>query len=167
MNLRTLALSASILILSGGVANAQPMPPPGAHAGPHGAMDHADPAAMAKRHADKLRATLQLTAAQEPALAALMASMQPPEGGMAKMRADRQAMDGLSTPQRLDQMLAKMDERRAAMAQHVAAVKRFYAQLTPSQQKAFDAMHQGHERPMGGAMGAHRMKDHMGPGRAG
>jgi TRAP-type C4-dicarboxylate transport system substrate-binding protein len=37
-------------------------------------------------------------------------------------------------------MLARADERHTRMVAHVAAVKQFYAQLSPSQQKAFDAM---------------------------
>lgn len=166
MNLKPLALGATLFCLAAGAATAQPMPGPGAMPGPHGAMGHGDPAAMAKQHADKLRATLQLTPAQEPALAALLASMKPPEGGMEKMHADHQAMAAMTTPQRLDQMLAKMDEHRAAMVQHVAAVKRFYAQLTASQQKAFDAMHAGGEGAMGHRMGGKPMQGHM-PGHPG
>ena len=164
MNFKPFALGASLLLMSATTAIAEP--PPGAMAGPHGAMAHADPAAMAKHHADKLRATLQLTPAQEPALAALMASMKPPSGEMAKMHGDHAAMAAMTTPQRLDQMLVKMDQHRAAMVDHIAAVKRFYAQLTPSQQKAFDAMHEGHGGGMEHRMGAHRMMGHM-PGHPG
>jgi periplasmic protein CpxP/Spy len=166
MHIRQLAIGAIGLLLLGGTATAQPMPPPGAMAGPHGGMRHGDPAAMAKHHADKLRAALQLTPAQEPALAALVASMKPPEGGRAKMHGDRQAMAALTTPQRLDMMLVKMDERRARMVEHTVAVKRFYAQLTPSQQKAFDALRPEHEGRMGG--GRHGPMGHgMGPGQPG
>ena len=34
-----------------------------------------------------------------------------------------------------------MDKHRAMFDRHAAALKRFYAQLTPTQQKAFDALH--------------------------
>jgi hypothetical protein len=56
-------------------------------------------------------------------------------------------------------MRAAMSERQAKFDQHAAAVKRFYAQLTPAQQKAFDAMRPmgGHRGGMGGGMGGHRM----------
>jgi hypothetical protein len=58
-------------------------------------------------------------------------------------------------------MRAAMGERQAKFEQHAAAVKRFYAQLTPSQQKAFDAMRPmgGHRGGMGGmgGMRGHRM----------
>lgn len=157
MKLKPFALSAAFLLLTAGTVIAQPTPPPGDMPGQHGAMADHDPAAMAKQHADKLRTALQLTPAQEPALNALMASMKPPAGSMEKRQADRQAMANLSTPQRLDQMLAKMDQHRARMVEHAAAVKRFYAQLTPSQQKAFDAMHADGRGRMGNHMGGHRM----------
>ena len=39
-----------------------------------------------------------------------------------------------------DKAMAMMNEHLEVMKQHVAAVKTFYAQLSPSQQKAFDAL---------------------------
>jgi hypothetical protein len=44
----------------------------------------------------------------------------------------------LSAPDRLDHKLAMMKNRQQAMESHVQAVKVFYAQLTPAQQKIFD-----------------------------
>ncbi|HEX5378809.1 MAG TPA: Spy/CpxP family protein refolding chaperone [Phenylobacterium sp.] len=173
--LRPLVLSASILILgAAGVAQAQPAsPPPGAmsgvrDAGPHGKMgggmghERHDPAAMATH----LRAALQLTPAQEPALNAFVAAMKPPEGMRDQRRMERGEMATMTTPQRLDRMKARMDDHRARFEQHAAAVKRFYAQLTPAQQKAFDTLHAGHRgghgmggRGMGGPGMGHGM-DH-------
>jgi protein CpxP len=174
MNLvRPLCLSASILILGAcGAATAQPAPPPppghdmmgSMHDMGKGGMGH-DPAAMAQRHADKLRAALQLTPAQEPALRAFLAEMRPPEGmggkmGMGeRMKGMHEEMASLTTPQRLDRMQERMDKHRAMFDRHAAAVKRFYAQLTPAQQKAFDAMpmmgHMDH-----GRRGGHGGMDH-------
>lgn len=119
-----------------------------------------DPAARAAHMAQHLRDALQLQPSQEPALDALLASMKPPEGGPGGMMHhdhDMGADAGLTTPQRLDKMLARMDEMHARFAQHAAAVKAFYAQLSPSQQKAFDAMA---PMMMMHGMGHH----HMGPG---
>lgn len=167
MNLRPMALGATIFMLTSGAAIAQPMPPgPGMMSGGHHmAQERPDPATIAKNHADHLRAALQLTPAQEPALAALIASMKPPADHMDGMEGGHDAMSKLTTPQRLDKMLAKMDEHRAAMVDHVAAIKRFYAQLTPSQQKAFDTMHNDHRGPMMG--GGHKgMRGPMGQGMA-
>jgi Spy/CpxP family protein refolding chaperone len=134
---------------------AQPAPgaPPAA---PAGAMKRQhDPA----QRAERLRAALQLRADQEPALQAFLGSMQP-QGDRAQIRAERQAAAGLTTPQRLDRAAAKMAQRQQAFARHADATKRFYAALSPAQQKAFDAMH-----PQG--MGGKGMKrgGRMGMGR--
>lgn len=62
----------------------------------------------------------------------------------------------LTTPQRLDRMVQHMTERdrqrEAEVQAHADAVKRFYAALTPGQQKAFDALHHGGMGHMGGMM---------------
>ena len=75
---------------------------------------------------------------------------------------DRKAMraefDKLSTPERLDRMQAMADKRHARMAERAEAIKALYAQLTPEQQKVFDA-----EAMPGGHHGGHRF--HRRPGR--
>lgn len=98
-----------------------------------------DPAAMAARRADHLRAALQLRPEQEAALKAYIDARQP------KPRADRgerKTFAAMTTPQRLDARRVMMTERLAAFDQRAAATKRFYAQLNPSQQKAFDVLQQ-------------------------
>jgi len=166
-SLRVTALSATILAVGGaGVAIAQaPAPKPGAMGEHH--MPH-DPAAMMQRHAQHLRDALQLTPAQEPALQALLTSMKPPEGGRDHMKRDHAEMEHLTTPQRLERMRSMMTEHMAAFDQHAQAVTRFYAQLTPAQQKAFDAlspmmMHHGMHGMHG--MGGHEMGGHELGGR--
>lgn len=157
--LRPLALSASILILggAGATAFAQPAQPPAPMAGMRDADGHRhqrpDPAARAEHHAEHLRAALQLTPGQEPALHAYVASMKRPEGMRDHHRGDREAFAAMSTPERLDRMKARMDEHRARFEQHAAATKRFYAQLSPSQQKAFDALQSSHMGHRGGGHG--------------
>ncbi len=133
--------------------------------------------------AEHLRAVLQLTPAQEPALQAFLTSMKPPEpvhehgdgahhgerhmqmhfdhdassAEMAKAHEDmekhRTELAAMTTPQKLDLMVKRasehMVEAQARLQQHVAAIKSFYAALTSSQQKAFDALHDG------GMMGDH------------
>lgn len=160
----SIALAAA-LSLAAGASFAQTPPPAGGPApqaqgqaqGRHG--QHMDPAQMAERRAQRLRDTLQLRPDQEPALRALTAALQPPPGEREHMREERQAMAQLTTPQRLDRMGQRMNEHAARFRQHADAIKRFYAQLTPAQQKAFDAM------PMMG-MGDHEGMhgDHGGPG---
>lgn len=161
--------------LAGGLASAsfaQPaaMPMAGHPMAGHameGRMVQADPEAMAARFTEHLRAVLQLTPAQEPALKAFIAAMKPPGDMRERMAARRQEMAGLTTPQRLDRMKARMAERQAEFDRHADAVRRFYAQLTPSQQKAFDAMGPMHGHGgMGGGrhmMGGMGDMDGMGP----
>jgi hypothetical protein len=113
---------------------------------------------MAEEHAQRLRAVLQLRPDQEPALKTLIAAMLPDPAKMEQRRAERGEMRNLTTPQRLDRMQARMAERQQQFARRAEAIKRFYAQLSPAQQKAFDAMHEGH----GGMHGPGR--GHGGPG---
>lgn len=89
-------------------------------------------------HQERLKASLQLTPQQEPAWNAFVARMQPAQRP-AQPRMDRDAWKQLSTPERLDRMEALKAERDKTMAQRHEAIRSFYAQLTPSQQKAFDA----------------------------
>lgn len=127
----------------------------------HGWGDPAQRAQMMAKHLERqaahLRDALQLRADQEPALHAFLDSMKPPAGEMERMKKDHEEAAQLTTPQRLDREVAHFDERRAHMVAHVEAVKRFYAQLSPSQQKAFDAM-----GPMHGdhGFGGHGFRDH-------
>lgn len=165
---RKLALVAgAVVVLGGGAAVAQqpapppppppapplpPLPPMMAMDGPmmmiHGGGHHRDPAA----HAQHLRDALQLRPDQEPALKAFLDSHGPMTMAMEMRHGDSAAP--MTTPQRA-QHHADMAARMAAGAQKQAdATKAFYAALSPSQQKAFDAM-----APMGGpGMRMHRME---------
>ncbi|MGC4396877.1 Spy/CpxP family protein refolding chaperone [Hydrogenophaga sp. T2] len=166
-------------------ALAQNMPSPPAAGQPPAAVKAERPGAPradAQRHAEhqqrlqqrmaehqaRLKASLQLTPQQEPAWNAFVARMQPPQGP-AQPPMDREAWHKLSTPERLDRMDAMKAERDRAMAQRHDAIRSFYAQLNPAQQKAFDA-----QQPMSGPRGErghlrghdHRHGGpHQGPGR--
>jgi periplasmic protein CpxP/Spy len=160
------------LVLPFGLATAslaQDAPPPAPPAGDAADMHHhRDPAEMRAHMAEHLRAALQLQPGQDAALNAFIESMKP--AGMDHHGMHRQpgeAQQRLTTPERLDKMLARADARHTQMIAHVAAVKQFYAQLSPSQQQAFDAMApmMGH-RHEGGEHGGHHDGGHdqMGPG---
>jgi len=160
-----LALGGALLI--GATASVAQQPPPAAapQVGPHG--QHAgrpDPAAMAARRADHLRAALQLRPDQEPALKAYLESGRPAQRP-APM--DREAMAKMTTPQRLDAHRARMADRLAQLDQRIAATKRFYAQLTPAQQKAFDAIAPQGVGKGGMGMGGRHGMDGRGPGGRG
>jgi len=81
---------------------------------------------------------LGLRSDQQPALQAFLAAVAAPSGVAEKMRAQDARMATMPTPQRLDMMLARMDDSRNLMVTRIAATKRFYAQLTPAQQRVFD-----------------------------
>ena len=83
---------------------------------------------------------LGLRSDQQPALQAFFAAVAAPAGAIEKMRAQDAQMTTMPTPQRLDMMLARMDDSRNLMVARVAATKRFYAQLTPAQQHIFDTL---------------------------
>ena len=171
--IRKLALVAgAVVVLGAGAAVAQqpapppppppappmpPMPPMEAMDGPmmmEGGRHHRDPAA----HAQHLRDALQLRTDQEPALKAFLDS----QGPMTMEMEMRHGADAppMTAPQKA-QHHADMAARMAVGAQKKAdATKAFYAALSPSQQKAFDAM-----APMGGpGMRMQRMEMRGGEG---
>lgn len=124
-------------------------PPPGAPSmedghGGRGMMRHHrfDPEA----HAQHLRDVLQLRPEQDGALKAYLAASGPRDWG--KGRPKRDAADGppkvLTTPERLDRETEHLNRAKA----RIDATRAFYAALSPSQKKAFDAL-----GPMGGRHG--------------
>ncbi|HVN01834.1 MAG TPA: Spy/CpxP family protein refolding chaperone [Caulobacteraceae bacterium] len=129
-------LALPLCLASASLAQDAPPAPPGPTAA-H-AEHHRDPAERRAHMAQHLRDVLQLQPGQEAALAAYLDALKPPADMGGHMDRDRDADEHLTTPQRLDKMLAHMDAMRAHMASVADATKRFYAQLSPSQQKAFD-----------------------------
>ena len=107
----------------------------------------------AQRMAD-LKAQLKLTPAQEGAWTAYTAPTHPPADA-AWPRMNRDELSQLNTPQRIDRMQQLATERQTRMQQRGEAVKAFYAQLTPEQQKVYDerAMRGGKGGGMGGMGG--------------
>jgi hypothetical protein len=131
------------------VAVAQDAPPPGpppmADHGPGGwgggRHHRIDPEARAQH----LRDVLQLRADQDGALKAYLAASGPMER---RDRMGRKASDTapkpLTTPERLDRETEHLTRAKA----RIDATRAFYAALSPSQKKAFDAL-----GPMGGGHG--------------
>lgn len=152
-----LAGLAAVMVLSAAsAALAQSPPPEGPPPGGMRMMEmrRPDPEAQAQR----LRDVLQLTPAQEPALKAFLASQKPPAPPAPEARAK-----ALTTPERLDRQRARLAERLAEFDRRAAATRTFYAQLTPAQKKAFDAL-----PPAGGERREIRVERRvMGPGPGG
>jgi protein CpxP len=144
--------AAAVFALSTGAAVAvaqdgPPPPPPMADDGPGGPppmMGH--PRFDPEVHAQHLRDLLQLRADQDGALKAYLDAAGP--GRWDKDRPGRERGDAprkpLTTPERLDREAEHLDRARA----RIEATRAFYAALSPSQKKAFDAL-----GPMGGGPG--------------
>ena len=124
---------------------AQPAAAP-AHAKPR--MEHRKDFAqrferMQQHRAQRLAALkdkLQLSAQQQGAWTSYTTALQPPAMPKPEDRAARRAeFEKLTTPERIDRMQARQAERSAMFAKRADATKAFYAQLTPAQQKTFDA----------------------------
>mgnify|MGYP001416533414 CR=1 FL=1 len=119
------------------------------HGGPPSEEMKAHHEAMKKQHMEDLKTVLRLRPDQEAALAAFIASHEPQ-----RMEMKRSASGAMTTPQRLEEMARHEEAMRAAQARHREALSKFYAALSPEQQKAFDALHrlQGHGGGHGGMM---------------
>ena len=151
---------AVVALLAGlGAGSVWADPGHGSCGGP-GMQGYGDPAKMAQHrqeHLAKLKAKLQLTSAQEGAWNAFAAAMTPAAANRPDPKALHEEMSKLTTPERLDKMQSLKAQRDAEQARHADAIKAFYAQLTPEQQKVFDAQAQhgphGHGPEHGGMMG--------------
>jgi periplasmic protein CpxP/Spy len=142
-------LLAGLMSALAAVSQAQPMPGPG----PGGTAPSAEMRAQhmkkmqdhwAQRQAD-LKAKLKLAPEQEGAWTTFTTAMKPQAN---LQRPNRAEMDQLNTPARLDKMQALRTQHNAAMDQRNAAIRAFYATLTPEQQKVFDAQTRRADHPM-------------------
>ena len=113
-----------------------------------------------QRHAERqaaLKATLGITAEQEPAWNAFVARTAPK--ARMERRGDREDWAKLTTPERLDRMQAHQAERAASMTARIDATRSFYSALTPEQQQRFDTQAQTHLQ-RAGMQGKHRHGGH-------
>ena len=123
-----------------------------------GGMDHAGMAEKMKarmaKHKAELHDKLKLTAAQEPAWKTFTDAMMPEA---MPTRLDRAAMEKMTAPERMEKMLAMSKEREGKMETRLAALKTFYAALTPEQKKILDSSHarMGHGMNLGMHGGKH------------
>jgi hypothetical protein len=140
-------LTVTLLIGGASFAQGQFSGPPSAPPGPNGAPPSQPPMSQAAY----MSQVLGLRADQQPALQAFLAAVAAPPGAIEKMRAQDAQMATMPTPQRLDMMLARMDDSRSLMVTRIAATKRFYAQLTPAQQRTFDTLGNQGAQNRGGA----------------
>ena len=143
------------------VAQAAPAPADGAQAASSsvgaeaGRKDGSRWAEHRAKRMDALKQELKLDAKQEDAwnryTEAMSQSRQP------RSKDDRVDFSKLSTPERLDHMRERMAERQERFEQRSDAIKAFYAELTPEQQKIFDE-----RATRGPRRGKHRGHHHRG-----
>jgi protein CpxP len=106
--------------------------------GEHGGMMGMNSERMEKfheQHLAKVHDKLKLTAQQETAWKKFTAVNPMADKSL---RPDPAEMEKLNAPQRLEKGLEHMKAMEAKMTEHLAALKEFYAVLTPEQQKIFD-----------------------------
>lgn len=149
ISLRQRVLWAGVLASAAFAASAQTPPAAAEPAAPAQAQSHAERKDFAKRfermqqrRAERMAALkdkLKLSTAQEGAWNTYAAAVQPSRDAKPPQRPDRAAFSQLTTPERLDRMQARQAERAALFAKRADAIKAFYAQLSPEQQKTFDA----------------------------
>lgn len=101
----------------------------------HGAEHYRE--AMARRQA-ALHDKLKLTGSQEAAWKTYTEAIRPPQAEGQPGRANRADWEKLSAPERMEKMLSMMKAREARMTTHLAAMKTFYATLSPLQQQVFN-----------------------------
>jgi protein CpxP len=117
-------------------AQAQAQAPEGRHG--HAATVEQRQAKMAEHRAKRLaelHAALKLSSSQEAAWNTFVNATKPAQKAN---RPDRAAWASLPAPARMEKMIELSKERTARMEQQLAAVKTFYATLTPEQKKVFD-----------------------------
>jgi protein CpxP len=96
-------------------------------------------------HQQKLHDLLKLSPEQETAWKKLVAA----ESGLTRPAPTSDLeWAKLTTPERGEKRLAHMKAEQLLMADHVAAIKDFYAVLTPEQKRQFDDFHSMPRRPM-------------------
>ena len=89
-----------------------------------------------QKHLDEMKVYLQLQASQEAAWQSFAGVMKTPIKRPAPPAPSE--LEKLSTPERIDKMMAQKTERDAEITKRMNASKTFYASLTPAQQKVFD-----------------------------
>ena len=99
---------------------------------------------MAQRQA-ALKHSLELSPAQEPAWNTFITSMQPGERPARLGQLNRDEMQKLTTPERIERMRAQRAQRHAQADLRADAALAFYAELNPAQQKTFDKHTANHQ----------------------
>jgi Spy/CpxP family protein refolding chaperone len=144
--IQRLAIGGALALgLAVSAASAQERPAAPGFAAPqaHGqALRAPDRAQREGRRLQRLHDLLQIRPDQDGAFRAFTVALEqarPQRGERAEGR-ERGAQASLTAPERLDRLAQRMAERQQALQKTSAAVKTFYAVLSPEQRKAFDQL---------------------------
>jgi protein CpxP len=157
------ALAPAALALATFAQAQPPGPPPGPGGGPVIRMIHGGPGegdmkamheAMMRQHVEDMRTVLRLRPDQEAALQAFVGAHEP-HMEMRHEDGPAAAPKPMTTPERLAEQARHEQAMAAEHEKARAALARFYAALSPDQQRVFDALQRLQGGPMGG--GGHMM----------
>jgi hypothetical protein len=148
--MRILSSVALATITIGTMAGAQTPPPGGMPGTPadraaRWQAHRAEFEAMRRQRNDDIALLIGLRADQRPGLDAMLAAVEPHHGGRDHGGPDGKSPMGVppgdeSTTARIDQMSARIDENSVDEKAKLAAVRSFYATLSPDQRLRFDAL---------------------------
>lgn len=114
--------------------------PPNVYGAPtRGGPERGDRRARRQARLTEMRAAIGLRPEQEPAFRAFLQARRPDPAMRERRRAERARTMTLSVPARMEARLARAPEREAMLRRRLDATRRFYAALSPDQQRAFDA----------------------------
>ncbi len=150
------ALGLSLAAAATAIAQDRPAGPGGPPGAGRGAERQKIFQAMEQRREQRLHDLLQIKPDQEAAFHTFVTSLEQmrPKGERGPRQPGERPM--LTTPERLDRAVQRLGEAQARLQKASAAIKTFYAVLTPDQRKAFDLM----PMPIGGERGRPGMRMH-------
>ena len=96
--------------------------------------------AVAQDRSAEFASALHLRPDQQGAYRGYMAATRPDQALQARRQTEAAGIPQMTTPQRIDWSRAQLQADLAMLDRQGAAVKRFYAQLTPQQRRTFDEL---------------------------
>ena len=96
--------------------------------------------AIAQDRSTDFASALHLRSDQQAAYRSYMAATRPDQADQVHRRAEAARIPQMTTPQRIDWSRAQLQADLTMLDRQGAAVKRFYAQLTPEQRHTFDEL---------------------------
>lgn len=151
MNIRPSLIAVTLLSCSWAFAQNAPVTPPEVPGRTHNpSMMQKMQDRMAQRHVqhlEALKASLHIKPEQELAWTTFANSMQPPNPR--PVRPAQAELEKLTTPERIDKIMAFKAQRDAHMQKRADATKAFYANLAADQKSVFDQHTAQYMKPLG------------------